>query len=270
MEEEIVEIKSIQEFLNLTKEEEMTQEEKTLREYIRKKIMKTLREQEEREYQLRKVIRQLLKEGDISDIHPHRSTAINTLEDVLKKAIPTLRKDYKNLTTDGDQRNSFRSHILKAIKDALAPAINNAKFGAGGALLSEPASDDIKTGKPDLGDDEGDDLDAELEALEEAEVDIDITNKDDEEKKLNVEPDDEPDEKENFGIEGEDETGRNMAYTSFRKISQYILDAFDMLANPKDKEVFMDYLLTNLKLYFDKFESELQKTVDEPDSPEPQ
>ena len=111
--EEIVEIKSIQEFLNLAKEEQMSPEEKTLREYIRKKIVKTLREQEEREYQLRKVIRQLLKEGDLSDIHPHRSTAINTLEDVLKKAIPTLRKDYKNLTTDLDQRSSFRSHILK-------------------------------------------------------------------------------------------------------------------------------------------------------------
>ena len=168
MEEEIVEIKSIQEFLNLTKEEEMSQEEKILREYVRKKIMKTLREQEERELQLRKVIRQLLKEGDLSDIHPHRYTAINTLEDVLKKAIPTLRKDYKNLTTDKDQRSSFRSHILKAIKDALAPAINNAKFGMGGALLSEPASDDIKDEEPAIDNEEGD-LDAELEALEEAE-----------------------------------------------------------------------------------------------------
>lgn len=255
----------------------MTQEEKTLREYIRKKITRTLREQEQKEYQLRMVIRQLLKEGDISDIHPHRSTAINTLEDVLKKAIPTLRKDYKNLTTDKDQRTSFRSHILKAIKDALAPAINNAKYGSGGALLSEPASTDMKGEEPE--DEDLGDLDSELAALEEADVDIDITGDDEDpldkeegEKKLNVEPDEEPDEKEGFGtgLEDMDETGRNMAYTSFRKISQYILDAFDMLANPKDKEVFMDYLLTNLKLYFDKFESELQKTVDEPDSPEPQ
>ena len=255
----------------------MNAEEKKLRLYIRQKIARTLREQEEKEYQLRKVIRKLLREGDLSDIHPHRSTAINTLEDVLKKAIPTLRKDYKNLTTDKDQRSSFRSHILKAIKDALAPAINNAKYGMGGALLSEPASDDVKG--EESGDEDLQDLDAELAALEEADVDIDITNDDEDpldkeegEKKLNVEPDEEPDEKEDFGtgLEDMDETGRNMAYTSFRKISQYILDAFDMLANPKDKEVFMDYLLTNLKLYFDKFESELQKTVEEPDSPEPQ
>ncbi|MHA1941744.1 MAG: hypothetical protein ACW97P_08465 [Candidatus Hodarchaeales archaeon] len=279
MEEKIVEIKSIQEFLNLAKEEKMSPEEQALREYIRKKILKNLKEQEEKEYQLRTVVRRLLREGDISDIHPHRSTAINTLEDVLKKAIPTLRKDYKNLTTDEAQRQSFRSHILKAIKDALAPAINNAKYGSGGALLSEPAPDDVKGAEPAM-DDEGDDLDAELAALEEelGDVDIDISGdedpmqKDDKDKKLNVEPDEKPDEKQDFGsgLEDMDETGRNMAYTSFRKISQYILDAFDMLANPKDKEVFMDYLLTNLKLYFDKFETELQKTVDEPDSPEPQ
>jgi hypothetical protein len=279
VEEKIVEIKSIQEFLNLAKEEKMSPEEQALREYIRKKILKNLKEQEEKEYQLRTVVRRLLREGDISDIHPHRSTAINTLEDVLKKAIPTLRKDYKNLTTDEAQRQSFRSHILKAIKDALAPAINNAKYGSGGALLSEPAPDDVKGAEPAM-DDEGDDLDAELAALEEelGDVDIDISGdedpmqKDDKDKKLNVEPDEKPDEKQDFGsgLEDMDETGRNMAYTSFRKISQYILDAFDMLANPKDKEVFMDYLLTNLKLYFDKFETELQKTVDEPDSPEPQ
>jgi hypothetical protein len=41
------------------------------------------------EFRLRKVIRKLLKEGDISDMHPHRSTGINILEDVLKKMITT-------------------------------------------------------------------------------------------------------------------------------------------------------------------------------------
>ena len=245
----------------------MTEEEKVLRQYVRKKISKIIREQEEKEFQLRQVIRKLLQEGDISDVHPHRSTAINTLEDVLKKAIPTLRTDYKRLTTDKSQRDSFRAHILKAMKDAVAPSMNNAKYGAGGTLLSEPSNLDTE---------EAEELDPDLAALEEAEVQIDVTNeedpkdKPDDEKKLNVEPDESPDEKSDFGfgLEGMDETGRNMAYTTFRKISQYILDAFDMLANLKDKEVFIDYLLTNTKLYFDKFESELQNTVNEPDSPE--
>ena len=151
--------------------------------------------------------------------------------------------------------------------------MNNAKYGEGGTLLSEPANLDAEeTDEEPEGDVDAatDEISDELKALEEAEVEIDLTDKEDEDKKLNVEPDEEPDEKDGFGagLEGMDETGRNMAYTSFRKISQYILDAFDMLANTKDKEVFIDYLLTNTKLYFDKFESELQKTVDEPDSPE--
>ena len=265
MEDKIIEINNLQEFLDLAKEEKMTEEEKILREYVRKKITKVIREQEEKEFQLRQVIRKLLREGDISDVHPHRSTAINTLEDVLKKAIPTLRKDYKNLTTDGTQRESFRAHILKAMKDIVAPAMNNAKYAEGGTLLSEPSS--LENTEPEEAPEEND-LDDDLAALEEADVQIDLTDKEESEKKLNVEPDEEPDEKEDFGIEGMDETGRNMAYTTFRKISQYILDAFDMLANTKDKEVFIDYLLTNTKLYFDKFESELQNTVDEPDSPE--
>ena len=247
----------------------MNKQEKMIREYVRKKISKIIFEQEKEEFQLRKVIRSLLKEGDISDVHPHRSTAINTLEDVLKKAIPTLRTDYKRLTTDASQRESFRAHILKAMQDSVAPSMNNAKFGEGGALLSEPSNLEGGEETPDSPEGETD-LDAELEALEEADIQIDLTDKEDDEKKLNVEPDEEPDEKADFGggLEGMDETGRNMAYTTFRKISQYILDAFDMLANTKDKEVFIDYLLTNTKLYFDKFEAELQKTVDEPDSPE--
>ena len=178
-----------------------------------------------------------------------------------------MRTDYKRLTTDKSQRDSFRAHILKAMKDAVAPAMQNAKYGDGGTLLSEPPP---ISKEPDEEPEEQDDLDDELAALGEADVQIDLTDKEDEDKKLNVEPDEEPDEKSEFGsgLEGMDETGRNMAYTSFRKISQYMLDAFDMLANTKDKEVFIDYLLTNTKLYFDKFETELQKTVDEPDSPE--
>ena len=275
MEDNIVEINSLQEFLELAEEEEMNAEEKVLREYIRKKITKVIREQEQKEYELRKIIRSLLKEGDISDVHPHRSTAINTLEDVLKKAIPTLRTDYKRLTTDKSQRDSFRAHILKAMEDSVKPSLNNAKYASGGTLLSEPAN---LEGEEEPVEPEGETgtLDDELAALEEADVQIDVTDdedpqdKSDDEKKLNVEPDEEPDEKSEFGsgLEGMDETGRNMAYTTFRKISQYILDAFDMLANLKDKEVFIDYLLTNTKLYFDKFESELQNTVDEPESPE--
>ena len=75
--------------------------ERKLRQYIRNKITSTInnrnKPQLSEEMKLRMIIRKLIKEGDISDVHPHRSTGINTLEDVLKKAIPTLRMDFKKL-----------------------------------------------------------------------------------------------------------------------------------------------------------------------------
>ena len=37
-----------------------------------------------------------------------------------------------------------------------------------------------------------------------------------------------------------------------------------MLSDPEDQELFYDYLIANLKLYFDKFESELATSVEEP------
>ena len=74
----------------------------------------------------------------------------------------------------------------------------------------------------------------------------------------------EEDPRDAFGIEGKDTTGRNMAYTTFKKIESQIIDAYDMLSNPEDQEVFFDYLIANLKLYFDKFENEIQPNVDEP------
>ena len=247
--------------------------EKLLREYIRNKIKTKLNEEQNKmlreEKVLRQVIRKLIAEGDISDVHPHRSTGINTLEDVLKKAIPTLRMDFKRLTTDKKQRDSFRAHIIRAVADAIKPMEANDQYlqGGGGtpsSLLDEP-----------LGnlEEESTEVDDEmLAALEEQDIEVDITGDelavDDEEKKIPVEDDDQPSPEEDFGtgLEDMDETGRNMAFTSFKKVSQYILDAYDSLANPKDKEVFTEYLITNLKLYFDKFEDELQNTVEEPTS----
>ena len=94
--------------------------EQKLRSYIRSKINESYKKQRTQqlneEAKLRQVIRSILKESDISDIHPHRSTGINVLEDLLKKMIPTLRTDYKRLTTSKEQRDSFRAHIVNAIK----------------------------------------------------------------------------------------------------------------------------------------------------------
>ena len=280
----VIEVTNLKELLELTKENEPMREEimaeELIRKYIRKKINSIISEQKKlqviEEQRLRTAIRQILKEGDISDMHPHRSTGINVLEDVLKKMITTLRTDYKRMTTSKTQRDSFRAHMISAVKKALAPSLVNDTYLQGtDALMAEPTPefggpnpDEEVYGKetetsPDVTEPEEENLDDVLGALEEADIQIDV---EDEEKKIPVEADDEPDEVSEFSgdLSDLDETGRNMAFTTFKKVSQYILDAYDMLANVEDKKIFVDYLITNMKLYFDKFEDEIQKDVSEP------
>ena len=71
-------------------------------------------------------------------------------------------------------------------------------------------------------------------------------------------------EKEEFAIGGEDKTGRNKAFTDFQTIEKVILRSFDDLDNPEDRNLFGEYLIKNLALYFDKYESDLEAKVEEP------
>ena len=298
----IIEIKSLKQLFELSgagsvagpaahrpKDDKMKREdivtEQKLRSYIRNKINESYKRQRTQqlneEAKLRQVIRSILRESDISDIHPHRSTGINVLEDLLKKMIPTLRTDYKRLTTSKEQRDSFRAHIVNAIKKSLLPSLVNDKYVQGtnvdpGMMLAEPGGDaeiDVPP-EPELDAEVDDELDADLEdELLEAEIDIAIEDDPDPAKKVDAGlGDEEPNEEEEFGSgiedQGFDETGRNMAFTCFKKVQQYILDAYDLLRDPQDKKVFVDYLITNTKLYLDKFEDELQNTVEEPTTPE--
>ncbi len=299
----IIEIKSLKQLFELSgagavagysapigqKDDKMKREdivtEQKLRSYIRNKINESYKRQKTQllneEAMLREVIRSILKESDISDIHPHRSTGINVLEDLLKKMIPTLRTDYKRLTTSKEQRDSFRAHIVNAIKKSLLPSLVNDKFVQGdavdpGMLMAEPADDtevDVPP-EPELDAEIDDEIDAELEdELLEQEIEIAIEDDPDPAKQVDAGlGDEEPNEEEEFGSgiedQGFDETGRNMAFTCFKKVQQYILDSYDLLRDPKDKKVFVDYLITNTKLYLDKFEDELQNTVEEPTTPE--
>jgi hypothetical protein len=68
---------------------------------------------------------------------------------------------------------------------------------------------------------------------------------------------------------GLDSTGRNMALQTFKKIDNSITDAYTILDDAQDKDLFYDYLITNLKLYFDKFEEEMSDMPkSEPTTPE--
>jgi hypothetical protein len=227
-------------------------EEKRLREVIRGLMdheMNTLNEEEKFRDAVRSFVKRevdILVEANTPDADPtpNKSTGINVLEDLLKKIVPVLETDYKLLTTADSQRQSFRAHIVNAVINALTPAKTNNEAG-------ESAEAE--------------------EALQEA-VDIDIGDED-EEKFIDIRTDaevgaeEEPaDPREEFGtgVEGEDETGRNMAYESFKKIESSVIDSYELLSDTEDQELFYDYLIANLKLYFDKFEGELSSEVAEP------
>ena len=229
----------------------MNQEEKILRENIRQIIRLVKQKNNTQEEQLRQVVREfidiemqtLTEAGPDIDPTPNKSTGINVLEELLKKIIPIIETDYKSLTTNTSQRESYRSHIINAVVNSLTPAkINNAADGEDDDLEEEISIN--------VGDDTIDDkfIDIRTDAEKSA---------DDEEA--------EEDPRDAFGADVEgDETGRNVAYQSFKKIETSIIDSYELLGDPEDQELFYDYLIANLKLYFDKFEEELAGSLDEP------
>ena len=236
-------------------------EELALRESIRHMIRHVKQKKLNEEQQLRQIIRgfidielESINEGQTPDNNPtpNKSTGINVLEDLLKKIIPVLETDYKLLTTSSDQRRSFRSHVIQAVVGTLTPAITN---------------NDADDETPQL-----QEIDAFIDMDEEIEIDVGDEGGDDgkfidirtDAEKAADDEQDEEDPVDSFGIEGEDETGRNMAYQSFKKIETSVIDSYELLSNEEDQELFYDYLIANLKLYFDKFETELADQVDEP------
>ena len=79
-------------------------EEQLLRKNIRKAIKiimeknnKKQKEELSEEQELRLVIRKLIQEAAKIEASPHHSTGINVLEDLLKKIIPVVETDYKQL-----------------------------------------------------------------------------------------------------------------------------------------------------------------------------
>jgi len=194
-----------------------------------------------KEEELRGHIRRLI-ETEVGDKTPHQSTGINVLEDLLKKIIPVLEDGFYQLTTSQEQRDSFRAHIVKGTQNLLAPTRVADEVG-----LEERV----------------DDINMEVEADDDTpEEFIDINPPSEEEES--------PEEKKenDFAIGGLDTTGRNVALDVFKRIETAMVDSYNLLDNEEDEEVFYDYLLTNLKLYMDKFEDDLKTKVDEPTTPE--
>ena len=236
------------------------QEEQTLRENIRHLIKFVKAKKQIDEKQLRESIKtlaqlelsQMLQEREVAEVDPtpNKSTGINVLEDLLKKIIPVLQTDYKSLTTSMEQRESFRAHIINAIVTTLTPVEINNEAGEEEAELDSNLDEEIDI-------EIGDEADGDMDKF------IDIRT--DAEKKAEKE-EEKADPRDDFGIEGADETGRNMAYNTFNKIETSVIDAYELLSNAEDQELFYDYLIANAKLYFDKFEDELSSFMKEPTS----
>mgnify|MGYP003112312141 CR=1 FL=1 len=151
------------------------------------------------------------------------------------------------LTTSDEQRKSFRNHIIHAIENSLRP-IESQNQG-------EQATENIEY-----------EIDAEL-LREKLSIDLDPQDDGEEEQSVEgefIDIDNDGQEDDGFvQIEDQNETGRNFAAVTFKAVEKQIVDAYDMLADEEDKDVFYDYLLTNMMLYFDKFEDELQADLPE-------
>ena len=236
-------------------------EEQLLRENIRKIIKIARKKKVEKETleesTLRSVIRGIIQEKiAINDEVPHEKTGINKLRRTLKKIIPQIRDDYLTLTTDPAQRKSYIAHLVNGVDNLLAPIETN---------IDAP---DSPRNNDSLEEDMDEQIDIEVGSDDDQFIDIgdDILPSEEEEE---IEIDDEEelvtrglDTKEN------DETGRNEAIATFKQIQGTIVDDFGTLANDEDRELYHDYLKTNILLWRDRFEEVLSTNQPEPTTPE--
>ena len=236
-------------------------EELKLREQIRRAI-KIIREKKEakakaileEETKLRTIIRSLLneKEGEGDE-----STGIAFLRRDLKKILPELEEAYTSLRTSIEQRKSYRTHVLNAIQNLIT--VSDTNFNA--TPDKDPGEEAVGIEEQidvNIGDDTPD-----------ARKRIDIgREKPEEEGEADSEKDKEEAELEDFAIAGEDRTGAVEALRSMKQIENVIKKTYNGLFDPNDRDLYADYLMTNLQLYFDEFEEELQAMIPEPDNPD--
>jgi len=223
--------------------------ESLIRDHIRSRLNKKILEEKRDERRLRSIVRRLL-EAETGTDEPSEYTGINVLANLLEKIVPIIEDDFKMLTTSEEQRESFRNHIIQAFKNTLSPidAATKAEdipesfvFELDKAFLSEKVKIDLSPEDGDAG-----------EAVAGEFIDIAA-----------------PDEQDDFvTVDDQNETGRNFAAVTFNKIEKQTVDAYDMLADEEDKNLFYDYLITNMLLYFDKFEDELEHKLPDSTTPE--
>ena len=226
--------------------------EELIREHIRKRIAVKLEQQRLAEEKIRKAVRKLI-EAETGTEEASRSTGINVLADLLQNIIPTVEDDYKMLTSSKEQRDSFKNHIVHAIENSLRPIEASTQ--------GEKQTEDIEyeIDKDTLLEKISIDLDPQDDGKEAQSIEGEF---------IDIDGDGDSDEDDFVQLDDQNETGRNFAQASYKRVEKQIVDAYDMLADEEDKDVFYDYLITNMLLYFDKFEDELQNELSPVSTPE--
>ena len=291
-------------------------EEQLLREFVRDNLVAPILEEQKREQQVRRWVRSLIREAQEETVlmnlyeakdmaNPHPNTGINKLRDALRKAKPSVKTKFQQLTTAPEQRESFTNHFLNAIVnlfdelDALSAQGKEAEEIDTSAVIdtdeiAAPPSDmssddmaaDIESGLDDLENLQEAVLESilreiEVDVQDDEEVDIvsdeiegeiedeKISNQTQVQKDFQKKSDDEQKRKDfGAGIQG-DMTGRNQAFDAFNLIQSYLSDAYLDLNDPQDQEMFKKWGLYNIKLLLDKYEQELASNPEAPQIADP-
>tara|TARA_R110001606_G_scaffold82826_2_gene189531 strand:+ start:4031 stop:4909 length:879 start_codon:yes stop_codon:yes gene_type:complete len=288
-------------------------DEKSLRESIRKSLKRSLLHKQQKahlqEQKVRSWARVLIKEvisdkkssllkesKDVSN--PHPNTGINKLRDAIRKAKPSIKSKFQQLTSSLEQRESFTNHLLSAFVslfdqlDALSASeeidvadqeivpdagatetdvLQNPD--AAGALEDDSPLEDLLEGllsEIDIevdDDNENDVVSADINKEKETNTNKDMSQVEKDIQKKQAQQK----ERESFGSGQEgDATGRNQAYDTFNLVQSYFSDSYLDLDAKDDREMFKKWMLYNLKLLLDSYEEELNTGLDAPQIDNPQ
>lgn len=216
-----------------------------------------------REY-IRRLLKKKLNEASIEDT-PTKSTGLNKLVSVLKIILPSLESSYKALTTDKAQRDSFRKYIIKAYLDTLAPQ---------DVLADMPMTESRELTEQDV--------DAEMPEVDPSKkikLDDPFGEKAEEEEQKKKEKEEKAQDKIKLAAEPEatqpfptitglDPTGRDAAIETYKKTADAIIRSYRTLHNQQDQKTFKDYLITNILLYMDQYESVIASEIPDVTTPE--
>jgi len=290
-----------------------SKDEKLLREFVKKTfVAKMFREEKEKFLQEQKVrswVRTLISEAQEEttntvifeakeQTNPHPNTGINKLRDSIRKAKPSIKTKFQQLTTSAEQRSSFESHLLAAFVrlfdqlDALSANTDELQVDSEVGMLKPDESPQPELSAPPEGTDIEteleDELDVQLEnMLREIDIDLeDAENNDivsdelaaekEQNKQLSQAEKDvekkrsKDSERAEFGsgIEG-DSTGRNQAFDAFNLVQSYFSDNYLDLDSSEDKDMFKKWGLYNLKLLLGSYEEELNPSLETPNIQNP-